>query len=108
MKRPDVVKALTDWRDRLARLDLVTETAMGTPSPVPNRTFTPGPFTPPSEPELVGKSGSRVYPKRCRRPRNHAREFAWQACPSGFLGHMVRALPGSDTPHPGVARPIQR
>jgi thiol-disulfide isomerase/thioredoxin len=54
MTLPDAVKALTDWRDRLARLALVTET--GTPSPVSNRTFTTGPFTPPSEPELVGKA----------------------------------------------------
>jgi thiol-disulfide isomerase/thioredoxin len=54
MTLPDAVKALTDWRDRLARLALVTET--GTPSPVSNRTLTTGPFTPPSEPELVGKA----------------------------------------------------
>jgi peroxiredoxin len=54
MKLPDAVKALTDWRDRLAKLAPVAET--GTPSPAPDRTFTTGPFTPPSEPELLGKA----------------------------------------------------
>ena len=54
MKLPDAVKALNDWRDRLAKLAPVTET--GTPSPTPNPVFTTGPFTPPSEPELVGKA----------------------------------------------------
>jgi cytochrome c biogenesis protein CcmG/thiol:disulfide interchange protein DsbE len=54
MKVPDAIKALADWRDRLARLAPVTET--GAPSPAVNRAFTSGPFTPPSEPELLGKA----------------------------------------------------
>jgi peroxiredoxin len=53
MKLPDAVKALASWRDRLARLAPVTES--GAPSAAPARTLTPGPFTPPSEPELLGK-----------------------------------------------------
>ncbi len=52
-KLPDAVKALTDWRDRLAKLAMASET--GAPSPAPNRAFPAGPFTPPSEPELLGK-----------------------------------------------------
>ncbi|HEY1492940.1 MAG TPA: TlpA disulfide reductase family protein [Candidatus Solibacter sp.] len=54
MKLPDAVKALTGWRDRLAKLAPVAET--GTPSPAPNRMSTGGPFTPASEPELLGKA----------------------------------------------------
>src|SRR5215831_5250032 len=54
MKLPDAVNALADWRVRLAKLAGVTET--GTPSTAPNRVFPTGSFTPPSEPELLGKS----------------------------------------------------
>jgi peroxiredoxin len=50
---PEVVKALNDWRDRLAKLSGVDET--GTAAAPGNRMFTNGPFLPPSEPELVGK-----------------------------------------------------
>ncbi len=56
MKLPDAIKALSDWRDRLAKLAPVAETGTGTPSPSPDRTFTTGPFTPPSEPDLLGKA----------------------------------------------------
>ena len=53
MRLPDAVKSLTDWRDRLAKLAAAGETA--SPSPPPNRVFPTGTFTPPSEPELLGK-----------------------------------------------------
>jgi cytochrome c biogenesis protein CcmG/thiol:disulfide interchange protein DsbE len=53
MKLPDAVKALTDWRDRLARLAPVTDTAAHMSTSIP--TMPGGPFTPPSEPDLVGK-----------------------------------------------------
>lgn len=53
MKLPDAVKALNEWSDRLAQLSPVTET--GTPSSAENRRLNTEPFTPPSEPELVGK-----------------------------------------------------
>jgi cytochrome c biogenesis protein CcmG/thiol:disulfide interchange protein DsbE len=53
MKVPDAVKALAAWRDRLAKLASVTET--GAPSPAPNGASAAGPFTPPSEPGLLGK-----------------------------------------------------
>jgi cytochrome c biogenesis protein CcmG/thiol:disulfide interchange protein DsbE len=52
MKLPDAEKALTEWRDRLAKLAPVTET--GGPS-APKRVFPAGMFTPGSEPELTGK-----------------------------------------------------
>ena len=53
MKLPDAVKALTDWRNRLGKLTAVTET--GAPLPGPNNRLTAGPFTPPSETDLLGK-----------------------------------------------------
>jgi cytochrome c biogenesis protein CcmG/thiol:disulfide interchange protein DsbE len=53
MKLPDAVKALTGWRDRLGKLAAASET--GAPSPASNRAFSAGTFTPPSEPELLGK-----------------------------------------------------
>jgi len=53
MKLPDAVKALSEWRDRLAKLAPVAET--GSPSPAPMRNLMNGPFTPPADPELLGK-----------------------------------------------------
>jgi cytochrome c biogenesis protein CcmG/thiol:disulfide interchange protein DsbE len=53
MKLADAVKALAEWSNRLAKVPPVTET--GTPSTAPNRMLTGQPFTPASEPELVGK-----------------------------------------------------
>jgi peroxiredoxin len=54
MKLPDAVKALTEWRDRLAKLATVTET--DTAALAPKRIFPTGSFTPPSELELLGKA----------------------------------------------------
>jgi peroxiredoxin len=53
-KLPDAVKALAEWRDRLAKLPSVT--GAGAPPPALNSMLTTGPFTPASEPELLGKS----------------------------------------------------
>jgi thiol-disulfide isomerase/thioredoxin len=53
MKLPDAVTALTEWRDRLAKLATVAETDAA--ASAPKRVFPTGPFTPPSEPELLGK-----------------------------------------------------
>jgi peroxiredoxin len=53
MKLPDAVKALGEWSNRLAALSPVAET--GEPSPAAKRMLTAGPFTPPSETELLGK-----------------------------------------------------
>jgi cytochrome c biogenesis protein CcmG/thiol:disulfide interchange protein DsbE len=50
---PEAVKALAEWRDRLAKLAAVAET--GAPAAAPNRMLRTGPFTPPSEPDLLGK-----------------------------------------------------
>jgi peroxiredoxin len=50
---PEGVKALSDWRDRLAKLPGVSETREPT-APV-SRSFPTGQFSPPTEPELVGK-----------------------------------------------------
>jgi peroxiredoxin len=53
MELPDAVKALAEWKDRLAKLSPVAET--GDPSSAPKRMFPTGSFTPPSETELLGK-----------------------------------------------------
>jgi peroxiredoxin len=50
---PEAVGALSDWRDRLAKLPGVDET--GKPAAPVNRMFPNGQFSPPTDPELVGK-----------------------------------------------------
>ena len=50
---PEAVKALSDWRDRLAKLPGVAET--GEPAAPLTRRLSGGPFSPPSEPALAGK-----------------------------------------------------
>ena len=53
MKLPDALKALSEWSDRLARLAGVSDKEG--PSAAPTRMLSMGSFTPPSEPDFVGK-----------------------------------------------------
>jgi len=54
MQLPEAVSALAEWRDRLSKLATVADSSASTPAST--RSFPTGSFTPPSEPDLLGKT----------------------------------------------------